>query len=100
MNLIIGPEGDKTEVEVSVFCGWETASSQIRICLILATIYNAFLAYRSVTNESKTLADRFLNSSQLLVSLLIITGLFDLLSIYDSNTDNMGLCSDSELKDY
>ena len=36
----------------------------------------------------------------MLTFLLVITGLFDFLSIYDSNTDNYGLCADSELKDY
>ena len=56
MSLIIGP-GD-TKVEVGVFCGWETASSQIRICIVLSALYNTFLAYRSIMNESKTLADR------------------------------------------
>lgn len=29
-----------------------------------------------------------------------ITGLFDFLSIYDSISDNYGLCEDTELKDY
>ena len=85
---------------MSVFCGWETASSQIRICIVLSTIYTAFLAYRAVINESKSLADRFLHSSQLLTFLLGTTGLFDFLSIYDSQTDNFALCDDNMPYDY
>ena len=52
-------EGDETRmVLVNLFCGWETASSQIRICIVLSGLYVTFLAYRSVINESTTLADR------------------------------------------
>ena len=66
----------------------------------MSAIYTAFLAYRSIINESKALADRFLNSSQLLVFLLSITGLFDFLSTYDSVNDNYGLCVDTDKLDY
>jgi len=99
MHVSIGSEASPTEVDIGVFCGWETASSQIRICIVLSAIYTVFLSYRSVINESKSLADRFLNSSQLFAFLLCITGLFDFLSIYDSINDNYGLCIDPELKD-
>lgn len=100
MGLKIGMEGNVSQVDVSVYCGWETASSQIRICIVLSAIYTTFLAYRAVMNESKSLADRFLNSSQLLTFLLGTTGLFDFLSIYDSQTDNFALCDDSMPYDY
>jgi len=86
--LTIGADASPSKVDVSVYCGFETASSQIRICIVLSAMYTTFLAYRSVVNESKSLADRFLNSSQLFVFILSITGLFDFLSIYDSQTDN------------
>ena len=36
----------------------------------------------------------------MLIFLLITTGLFDFLSIYDSVTDNYGLCQDTDLLDY
>lgn len=58
MSLKIGPEDNPNNVDIYVFCGWETASSQIRICIVLSAIYTTFLAYRSVINESKSLADR------------------------------------------
>ena len=58
MQLKIGNEESPSNVDVGVFCGWETASSQIRICIVLTAIYTTFLAYRSVINESKALADR------------------------------------------
>ena len=58
------------------------------------------MAYRAVVNESKVLADRFLHSSQLLTFLLGTTGLFDFLSIYDSQTDNFALCDDNMPYDY
>ena len=83
----------------------------------MSAIYTTFLAHRAVINESQSLADRvskiflifnflfstilqFLNSSQLLVFLLCITGLFDFLSIYDSVNDNIPLCVDTDIKDY
>ena len=68
--------------------------------IVLSAIYTTFLAYRAVMNESKSLADRFLNSSQLLTFLLGTTGLFDFLSIYDSQTDNFALCDDNMPYDY
>ena len=58
MSLKIGPEDNPNNVDIYVFCGWETASSQIRICIVLSAIYTAFLAHRSIINESKSLADR------------------------------------------
>lgn len=99
LKLTIGQDSSR-ELDVSVFCGWETASSQIRICIVLSAIYTAFLAYRSVENESKTLADRYLHSAQLHMFLLGTTGLFDFLSIYDSQTDNFALCDDSIPNEY
>ena len=59
MTLTIG-DSDKP-VMVGVFCGWETATSQIRICIVLSAIYTTFLAYRSIINESSSLADRVSN---------------------------------------
>lgn len=58
MQLTLGSDTNPTSVDVGIFCGWETAGSQIRICLVLTAMYTTFLAYRSVVNESKTLADR------------------------------------------
>ena len=49
---------EQNQVELGVFCGWETASSQIRICIVLSAIYTTFLAHRAVINESQSLADR------------------------------------------
>ena len=31
----------------SLQCGWETATSQIRICIVLCTIYATWLAYQA-----------------------------------------------------
>jgi hypothetical protein len=70
MSLIIGP-GD-VKVEVGVFCGWETASSQIRMCIVLSAIYNTFLAYRSVMNESKSLADRVSENEPSLIYVIFL----------------------------
>jgi len=50
MQLSIGQEANN--VDVGIFCGWETASSQIRICIVLTAMYTTFLAYRSIVNES------------------------------------------------
>ena len=49
---------DEPAIKLGVFCSWETASSQIRICLLLSVLYTVALAYRSILNESQSLADR------------------------------------------
>ena len=98
LQLKIG-SGD-VHVWVRVFCGWETASSQIRIMIVLVAIYNVTVIHKAIMKGSVELTDRFLNSSQLLVFFLFITGLFDFLSIYDSINDNYGLCMYPEKLDY
>lgn len=67
---------------------------------MLSAIYTTFLAYRAIVNESRGLADRYLHSSQLLTFMLCTTGLFDFLSIFDSQTDNFALCDDQMPYDY
>lgn len=49
------------KLDINLFCGWETASSQIRLCIVLSAMYTTFLAYRSVVSESRSLADRVRN---------------------------------------
>jgi len=76
MTLKIGNQDNPNTVDMGVFCGWETASSQIRICIVLSAIYTAFIAYRSVINENKALCDRvssflfYLSSSSIKVNYL------------------------------
>ena len=68
--------------------------------IVLVAIYNVTLIHKAIMKGSVELTDRFLNSSQLLVFFLFITGLFDFLSIYDSINDNYGLCMYPEKLDY
>ena len=56
------------KLDINLFCGWETASSQIRLCIVLSAMYTTFLAYRSVVSESRSLADRVRN---ILINLII-----------------------------
>ena len=46
------------QIKLGVFCSWETASSQIRICLLLSVVYTTALAHRAILNEPQSLADR------------------------------------------
>lgn len=52
MSVSIGQGDESASVELGVFCGWETASSQIRVCIVIGAMYISFLAHRSVINES------------------------------------------------
>ena len=69
---------------VSVTCGWETASSQIRICIVLCAIYATYLAYQAAKNENRKSTDSYLQACGFLSFLLGATAMFDLLAIVDS----------------
>jgi len=72
MQLTIGNDASPDKLDIGVFCGWETASSQIRICIVLSSIYTSFLAYRSVINESKTLAERVGKQPNLIIIFILV----------------------------
>lgn len=61
MTIQIGSKDSPAKLDINLFCGWETASSQIRLCIVLSAMYTTFLAYRSVVSESRSLADRVSN---------------------------------------
>jgi hypothetical protein len=77
---------------IQLNCGWETACSQLRICIVLSALYATYKAYLSIQNENKKDADAFLQAAPIIAFLLITTGLFDILAVYDSGNDNYGLC--------
>ena len=79
---------------ISLNCGWETACSQLRICIVLSALYATYKAFLSIRDENKKDADSFLQAAPIIAFLLITTGLFDLLAVYDSGNDNYGLCQD------
>ena len=80
MRMVLGP-GD-VNVEIGVYCGWETASSQIRICIVLAAIYNTFLAYRSIINTSNILAERVSKIIQINICESIVFELVPTISVF------------------
>ena len=69
-------------------CGWETAASQIRICIIVSSLYVTKYAWDAIKLENRKLADSYINISPIFVFLLAMTALFDWLAILDSQTDN------------
>lgn len=77
---------------VSVMCGWETATSQIRVCIVLCALYATYLAYEASTKENRKMTDTYLSSVHFLAFLLATTSFFDILSIVDSQGDNYSTC--------
>ena len=78
---------------VSLQCGWEMATSQIRICIVLCAIYATYLAYQAANLENRKNTDTYLQTSGFLSFLLVATAFFDLLSVIDSIDDNFTTCS-------
>ena len=77
---------------VSVLCGWEPATSQIRVCIVLSALYATYLAYQAASTENRKMTDNYLSSVGFLSFLLATTALFDVLSIMDSADDNFSTC--------
>ena len=78
---------------VSVMCGWEPATSQIRVCIVLSSLYATYLAYQAASQENRKITDTYLQAVGFLSFLLATTSLFDVLSITDSQQDNFDTCS-------
>ena len=78
---------------VSIMCGWEPATSQIRVCLVLCALYATYLAYDAAWTENRKMVDNYLQSVGFLTFLLITTAAFDLLSIMDAQNDNYTTCN-------
>jgi len=83
---------------MSITCGWETATSQIRVCIVLSAIYTTYLAIQAVQNESRKNTDTYLQTAAFLSFLLVTTGIFDILSVLDSMNDNFSMCGSSFTK--
>ena len=77
---------------VSVLCGWEPATSQIRVCIVLCALYATYLAYDASKNENRKMTDSYLSSVHFISFLLATTAFFDILSIVDSLDDNYSTC--------
>jgi hypothetical protein len=78
---------------VSVLCSFETATSQIRICIVLCALYATYLAYTAAKQESRKIVDTYLSAVAFLSFLLVTTSCFDVLAIFDSQNDNFTMCS-------
>ena len=78
---------------VSITCGWETATSQIRTCIILSALYATYLAYMAAKNENRKSTESYLSIVGFLTFLLGTTAMFDVLAIMDSYNDNYTMCS-------
>ena len=82
-----------TGASVALQCGWETATSQIRICIVLCAIYATWLAYQAASTENRKNTDTYLSSTGFLSFLLITTAFFDAITVIDSIDDNFTTCS-------
>ena len=85
---------NRQDTFVDLRCGWETACSQLRICIILSSMFIVYRGYQSVAEENKKHCETFLQVSPMCAFLLGTTGMFDLLAVLDSKNDNFGLCED------
>ena len=79
--------------QVSIMCGWETATSQIRVCITLCSLYATWMAYQAALYENRKNADSYIQASGFLSFLLAITACFDFLSVMDAVVDNEITCS-------
>ena len=78
---------------VSVTCGWEIATSQIRVCIVLCALYATYLGYMAAKGENRKSTEQYISLIGFLSFLLATTSLFDVLAIMDSNNDNYTMCS-------
>jgi len=72
------------QAHVSVLCGFETATSQIRVCIVLCSLYATYLAYSAAKQENRKMVDSYLSAVAFLSFLLGTTACFDVLAIFDS----------------
>jgi len=87
---------------VSISCGWESAKSQIRVCIILCSLYATYMAYGGTKKENRKDVDSYLSAAMFISFLLITTSFFDLIATIDSINDNTPHCSfnpESNLRD-
>ena len=84
MSLNFNVGSSKINANVSILCGWETATSQIRVCIVLCAIYATYQAYNAARYEQRKTTDSYLQSVGFLSFLLATTAFFDALSIVDS----------------
>ena len=75
-----------------MLCGWEPATSQIRVCIVLCALYATYLAHEAAKTENRKMTDTYLSSVHFLSFLLATTAFFDVLSIFDSQDDNYSTC--------
>ena len=87
---------------VTISCGWESAKSQIRVCIILCATYATYQAYLGAKLENRKLVETYLQAATFIAFLLLTTAFFDLIATVDSIYDNTPHCnfhSESNLRD-
>lgn len=87
------------------FCGFDKAISEIRICFIISAITSIYFAFKAITKSNKKLSYLFSYCALFISFLMIISSLFDYISIQDAKNNNFNICHTSDVditehKDY
>ena len=53
-------QSQTSNATVSIQCGWESAKSQIRICIVLCSLYATYLAYYGAKRENRKEVESYL----------------------------------------
>jgi len=89
-NLIINNQVKASSLTV---CGWDIASSELRVCFVLVSIACVIVGMNAVKNENKKKAELHAQLALFFGILLLIAGFFDWVAISDSQTNNYSLCN-------
>lgn len=83
------------EVKASAFlvCPWETANSEIKVCVFLTGLLGVFLALRALGTESRKGADLYIQISYFFCFLLLFTSVFDFFAVAAAQQNNQDVCT-------
>ena len=84
-----------TQVKASflVMCGWEVATSELRACFTLISLYAVWSAFAAMRENDKRRAEMYGQSGFFFGILLLIGSLFDVIAIWDSQMNNVNVCA-------
>ena len=85
----------KGEVKASAYlvCPWETAISEVKVCIFLTTLLGIFFGLRALSNESKKQAEFFVQSSYFFSFMLAVGSVFDFFALAAAEANNQDVCT-------
>ncbi|EGR33867.1 hypothetical protein IMG5_034150, partial [Ichthyophthirius multifiliis] len=94
LNGLISLHTDQNaNATAEISCPWQSGISEIRICFILSSIVSIILAALALKKEDKEYSNMHTVSAMFLSVLMIISALFDYISIRNSLINNYNLCN-------